>query len=490
MSDRRLDSLLITTAARQPEAPALRVAGETTSYGELDRLANLTARALADRGVGPGDRVGVWLDKSAATVAAMQGALRLGAAYVPVDPESPAVRAASILSDCAVAALFTTADRADSLGGTEAAGAPVLLPDQLPDEAPARASEGSEDDLAYILYTSGSTGKPKGVSISHLNALAFTDWAVRHIDAAPSDRFSNHAPFHFDLSVLDLYAAFSSGGCVCVVPPSSAYAPRQLVEFILAEKITIWYSVPSALMIMMEHADFLEIEDLPFRHLLFAGEPFPIIHVRALRQRWPDLPMHNLYGPTETNVCTAYTVGDVDPERTRPVPIGSATCGDTVWAVTRSGERAEVGQQGELYVSGPTVMLGYYGHPPQGDAPYPTGDIVERIDDVNFEYIGRRDQMLKVRGHRIEAGEVEATLLTHPRVREAAVVVHGSGIATRLVAYMVGDEENRPSLIALKKLCAERLPRSMVIDLARWLPEMPRTRNGKIDRLTLKNREL
>ena len=503
-ADRRLDSLLLDAAARRPDAPAVRAGGREVTYRQLDRMANQMAAALERLGVAPGARVGVWLDKSAAAVAAMQGALRLGAAYVPIDPLSPPVRAGTILSDCDVAAVVTTAGRAGSLKEAGAVAGRCLVVDSDGDElrfdpagdaepAPARpASTGSELDLAYILYTSGSTGRPKGVCISHRAALAFIDWSVQLTGAGPDDRFSSHAPFHFDLSVLDLYAAFSAGGCVCMVPEASAYAPKQLVEFLTAEQISIWYSVPSALVLMIEQGGMLDAERLPLRHLLFAGEPFPIRHVRALRDRWPTLPMHNLYGPTETNVCTAYTVEGIDPTRTTPVPIGSATCGDRVWAVADDGSEVPVGGQGELLVSGPTVMLGYWGHPAQGDRPYATGDLVRRIDADCFDYVGRRDQMLKVRGHRIEAGEVEACLLVHPAISEAAVVVGGDGLESRLVAFVVEDAVQvaasaRPSLIALKQHCADRLPRSMIVDVVRWLPSLPRTGNGKIDRAALKS---
>jgi amino acid adenylation domain-containing protein len=493
MSARRLDWLLAAAAERTPDAPAIRAGGEEVSYGVLDQMANRAAATLLSLGVKRGDRVGIWLDKSAVTVAAMQGALRIGAAYVPVDPLSPPIRAAAILSDCAVAALVSSADRAASLAGSDAARIPVVQASaiQKGDAAPRRASEGSEKELAYILYTSGSTGRPKGVCISHENALAFIDWAVELVGAQSTDRFSNHAPFHFDLSVLDLYAAFSVGACVSIVPEAAAYSPRLLVEHMVSERITIWYSVPSALILMIEQGGLFEIESMPLRHLLFAGEPFPIRFVRALRERWPSLPMHNLYGPTETNVCTAHTVTDIDPARTRPVIIGKATCGDRVWAQTEDGREAAIGEEGELWVSGPTVMLGYWGHPPQGDRPYPTGDLVRRLDAENFDYLGRRDHMLKVRGHRIEAGEVESCLLAHPAVGEAAVVVGGEGLTARLFAFLLpraaqAGDTKPPSLIALKQHCAARLPRSMIVDVVRWLPEMPRTGNGKIDRLTLK----
>ena len=494
----RLDWRLARSAERTPDAPAMRVADDHVSYRELDAMANQAAAALAEAGVKHGDRVGVWLEKTAATVAVMQGALRLGAAYVPVDPMSPPVRAAAILSDCSVAAVVTSPTRAATLDGTEAAGlrrvsvergeGGLTFPGLSAGPVVPRASSGGPDELAFILYTSGSTGRPKGVCISHRNALAFVDWAVELVGARPDDRLSNHAPFHFDLSVFDLYVAFSAGACV--IPEATSYAPTGLVEFLQAERITVWYSVPSALVLMMEHGNLMDVEPLTLRHLCFAGEPFPIRFVRRLRERWPSLPMHNLYGPTETNVCTALTLGEIEADRTRPMPIGKATCGDRVWAVTDDGREAAVGEEGELWVSGPTVMMGYWGHPPQGDRPYPTGDLVRRLDAENFDYVGRRDHMLKVRGHRIEAGEVEACLLSHPRVGEAAVVVGGEGLEARLIAFVVaqGGEpgDKPPSLIALKQHCAARLPRSMIIDSARWLDEMPRTGNGKIDRLKLK----
>jgi amino acid adenylation domain-containing protein len=492
----RLDWLLQRAAERSPDAQAVRAGGRSVSYGQLDAMSDQAAAALAEVGVHPGNRVGVWLDKSAAAIAAMQAALRLGAAYVPVDPWSPPTRAAAILTDCAVAAVVTTGERAASLADSpvrclvvEETASGLVVAGTQGGAAARRASQGSPDDLAYILYTSGSTGQPKGVCISHAAALAFVDWSVELVGAGPADRFASHAPFHFDLSVLDLYAAFSAGACVSLVPESSAFSPAHLVEFLLGERITVWYSVPSALVLMIEHGGLLAAESLPLRHLLFAGEPFPLPYVRALRERWPALPMHNLYGPTETNVCTAFTVGAIEPDRVRPVPIGSAVCGDRVWAVTDSGREAAVGEEGELWVLGPTVMLGYWGHPPQADRPYPTGDLVRRIDGDSFDYVGRRDHMLKVRGHRVEAGEVEACLLTHPSVREAAVVVGGEGLSARLVAFLVGGDggsHKPPSLIAMKEHCASRLPRSMIVDSVRWLEELPRTGNGKVDRLTLK----
>lgn len=502
-----LGDLVIRAAERAPDAPAVRGPDASLSYRELDRLSNRLARALSALGVRKGDRVGIWLEKSARTVAAMQGVLRLGAAYVPLDPFLPISRARTIVRDCAMSALVTTSARARDLcaepdeqavgylitdgpasvpGGVAGPSKRVRWEDleALPD-VPIERPQIDPRDLAYILYTSGSTGKPKGVCISQENALAFIEWAAALLEATPLDRFSNHAPFHFDLSVLDLYAAFLVGASVSIIPDGMSYVAKNLVEYIVREQITVWYSVPSALIMMMDQGGLLDVPAPPLRAVLFAGEPFPIKHLRRLYQRWPSLRLMNLYGPTETNVCTYHEVRGIDDARTQPVPIGRACSGNRVWAVRPDGAVAEAGEEGELMVSGPTVMLGYWGKPPQGDAPYATGDIVRRGEDDDYIYVGRRDHMVKVRGHRVELGDIEAALEVHSEVCEAAVVVVGEGLEARLVAFLVPTDAARVSLIDIKRHCAARLPRYMIVDSVRFVDTLPRTRNGKIDRLKL-----
>lgn len=492
-----LHALLSEAAARDPNALAVRGPDCAMTYGELDRAADRIARALAELGVRSGDRVGIWLDKSTLAVAAMQGVLRLGAAYVPLDPLAPVARNAGIMRDCRMAAVVTTHGRVETALAGDLASLPALLlpegtaSDPLPavSEAPLPTSRVGEDDLAYILYTSGSTGTPKGVCVSHRNALAFIEWAHGELSPTPSDRFSNHAPLHFDLSVLDVYVAFMAGASVVLIPDGLQYVPGRLVELIADEAITIWYSVPSALILMMDQGGLLDRSDVLVRAWLFAGEPFPISHLRRLFSRFEGSRFLNLYGPTETNVCTFYEVTEISDDRLAPVPIGKACSGDEVWAVTEAGKRAGVGELGELMVTGPTVLLGYWGREAHGAGPYATGDIVRLEDDGNYVYVGRRDHMVKVRGHRIELGEIEATLADHDAIREIAVVVAGSGVDARLVAYGVAASGQAPSLLELKRHCAERLPRYMIVDSARFVPELPRTRNGKVDRAALVERE-
>jgi amino acid adenylation domain-containing protein len=490
----RLERLVVDAAQRHADRPAVKDDTGEMSYAELDALSGRAATALAELGVRRGDRVAIWLNKSIQAIAAMQGTLRIGAAYVPVDPMSPPLRAGTVMRDCAIRALVAPSDGASSVI-EQLEGVSVLASDDGPadiawseleqlDATPPVDSSG-EDALAYILYTSGSTGVPKGVCISHRNAMAFVDWAAREVDARPEDRFSNHAPFHFDLSVFDLYAAFLAAARVAIVPEQHAYVPRALVDFVVGEGITVWYAVPSALSLMVDRGGLLDEPDLPLRAVVFAGEPYPIKQLRRLCDGLPGVRLFNWYGPTETNVCTGYEVRHIEPDRSVPVPIGRAASGDRVWAIKDDGSEASVGEQGELLVTGPTVSLGYWGRERHGDAPYRTGDIVRLQADGEYVYVGRRDHMIKLRGHRVELGEVEAALLLHPEVDEAAVAVVGSGVEARLVAFLVVQSEL--PLLELKRHCAERLPRYMIVDRAIYLHELPRTRNGKVDRLALAN---
>jgi amino acid adenylation domain-containing protein len=516
-----LHGLLSSAARRDPNRDAVRYQGRSLTYAELDAAANGLARTLMEGGVGPGDRVALFLPKGVESVLSAYGVMKAGAAYVPLDPQAPVTRGAVVASDCAVSAVITTTGRLQHLLdemraiGHQPALAVVLddgqgttevgIPVATFAEAIARADRSDpgvdvvDQDLAYILYTSGSTGVPKGVMLTHRNALTFVEWCARAIGIGPEDRVSNHAPMHFDLSVFDLYLAALGGATLVVVPSDQAYFGSALVDLIRDEAITVWYSVPSALVLVTRTLQ--GPGELPsLRAVVFAGEVYPTAHLRELRRLVPDATLWNLYGPTETNVITYYRVDELPADDARTIPIGRA-CGNTdVFAVKEDRTVAGVGEEGELYARGSTVMKGYWNRPektaevlvanpvPNGlpDPVYRTGDLVRLRPDGDYDFLGRRDHQIKSRGYRIELGEIEAALAAHPALSASvALAVPHDEWGKAIVALVVPREGVAVTVGEVKRHVAQRLPRYMVPAEVRVLEGLPRTSTGKVDRQAL-----
>lgn len=499
--------LLEDSARRYPENTALVDGDRRLSYRQLDQQANQLAHLLVENGVSRGDRVAIYLDKSLESVVAVYGVMKAGAAYVPFDPDAPVARLAYIAGNCAIRCLLTGSEKVEQIRAILEAGGgfeTIVLNGQARDarlDASATnrlASEIIDQDLAYILYTSGSTGDPKGVMLTHRNALAFIAWAAMEFEISPQDRLSSHAPLHFDLSVFDLYVAAYAGAAVVLVPAKASLFPNQIVGFIQDYGITVWYSVPSILSLVTLRGGLAKTSLPSLRTILFAGEVFPVKYLRQLMSLVSHARFANLYGPTETNVCTWFEVPRLDDGVTEPIPIGKAVDNDFVFAVREDGALAAPGEIGELYVRGATVMRGYWGDPertarslvpdPVGsalvDPVYRTGDLVEALGDGNYRYVGRRDAQIKSRGYRIELGDVEAAINLHPGVVECAVLAVADELVTnRLIAYVtVRDNSTEADLV---RFCGERLPRYMIPESFGLLAELPKTSTGKIDRRSL-----
>ena len=496
--DQLLDNSAIKHASRIAAIePGLR----TIRYDELNRLADKICKVLQNKGVIRGDRVGLQAPKSIPALAAIFGILKAGAAYVPVDATGPKSRNLFIFSDCAVKLII--ARTAEVTGPESPYAAPYPLEDidplmsghylvQGPSNVAPTAAEVPEG-LAYILYTSGSTGLPKGVMLSHANALAFIDWCSSTFQPDESDHFSSHAPFHFDLSILDIYLSIKHGSQLVLIAEDVGRSPKELASLIETERISVWYSTPSILRLLLDVKEIERYDHSGLRIVLFAGEVFPTKHLRRLAALWAGPRYYNLYGPTETNVCTFYALPDrFSPELPHSVPIGKVCSGDTAMVMDECGHEVRCGEEGELFISGPSVTCGYWNLPERNatsffkDADgvrwYKTGDIVREDARGDYIYVSRRDRMIKRRGYRVELGEIEAALYRHDLITEAAVVaLPGATDDVCVTAFINWIGSGPPSIIALKRFCIENLPAYMIPDRFSVQPSLPKTSTAKID---------
>jgi amino acid adenylation domain-containing protein len=510
-SCRTLPELLVRSARLRPGHTAVVEPGAgRISYQELDRLSDALRDDLLRVGVRRGDRVGFMIPKSIDAVATIFGALKAGAAYVPVDPGAPAWRCAYILNDCSVKVVvaeralagpvreemaklgpvppFLVLERVGAGDGLRRALEPVRSAGPAPRAAPA-----GPEDLAYILYTSGSTGKPKGVMLSHRNAMSFIDWCSEVFAPRDEDRFSSHAPFHFDLSILDIYVPLKHGATLVLVSAEAGKDPVGLADLIVEERLTVWYSAPSILSMLAVFGKLERYQFPDLRAVLFAGEVFPVKHLRNLKRLVPHPRYYNLYGPTETNVCNYYEIpSDIPDQRTQPYPIGAVCSHLRGIVVDENGREVPRGSEGELCIAGPSVLAGYWNLPDhtaraflsgRDDGPwYRTGDIVVEPPDGQMIFVGRRDRMVKRRGYRIELAEIEAGLYRHPAIKEAAVVARKDDEGgVRLRAFLSFAEGRKLSIIELKRFCAEALPIYMVPDDFAFRDALPKTSTDKID---------
>lgn len=512
----RLEEMLRVSAARTPDAPAaFEPGGASIDYRSLDAYSTAIAGQLAGCGVTEGDRIGLCMPKTIAALGSVFGAMKAGGAYVPVDYSAPATRNGFIFSDCEVRAVIADRDLADGLipnlshgvgewriedlaGGADRSRAAVII-HRPARSAPAKLRRATnEDALAYILYTSGSTGKPKGVMHSHRTARAFIDWCSTEFSPTANDVFSSHAPFHFDLSILDLYVSIKHGASIVLIDAITGKQPQAIADVIAGRSISIWYSTPSILRMLIDDGVFGRKRFPNLRIVIFAGEVYPPKQLAKLVRAMPEAALYNLYGPTETNVCTYYRTPPTFDELSDPLPIGYPCSDDRPRVVDADGEVVSAGEAGELLIAGGSVMLGYWNLPErnaeaflrdaEGDW-YRTGDIVRKRSDGAFIFIGRRDRMVKRRGYRVELGEIEAALNKHPSVAEAAVVAAPAADGDLAIkAFVAWTGGGKPSIIEMKKHCSQTVPLYMIPDQFIFLDALPKTSTDKIDYQTLKGR--
>lgn len=493
--------------------PAL-VGDEPLTYAELTRRVDALGLRLRTVTAGPGERVAIWLGKQPRYVEAILATLEAGCVYVPLDGAQPAGRVATILGDSSPTVLFTDSARLRQLTAAQLPDSlrAVVLADDAGDAGDVAHSvtvrswaafvagppsgtavsperPAAPDDLAALLYTSGSTGTPKGVKISHRNLANFVGWAAQELDVGPADVFANHASFNFDLSTFDLFTALAVRASLWVIPDARSKDVSALAAGIRDHGVTVWYSVPSILHLLTASGALTPRTTTTLRYVLFAGEVYPIGQLAALADLLlDDTALYNLYGPTETNVCTFHRATPADLEREHPLPIGTPIKGAHVRVEGADGTTADDPlEPGELVVSGACVTPGYWGleHEPAADdhrkGQHRTGDLVT-YEDGRLVYRGRKDRMVKLSGYRVELGEVEAAVLRHPAVEDAAVITADVGGRTGIAVYYVLREGARqPNLLQFKQHCKEHLPPYMLPHSATRLTALPRNANGKTD---------
>ncbi len=518
---RGLHTGFLASAETRPDRTALLVGGQTLSFAALrDQAASIAASAARHSPGGGPALTAVLAHRSPTAFAGVLGALFRGHGYVPLHPDFPPDRTRTMLDRSGCTEIVVEA-RFVSLLATILSGATrpmvVIVPDTEdtalarsllqphlvlagPELEPAASWEPGAPDpaaIAYLLFTSGSTGVPKGVMVTHANAVHFVETVAERYDVQDEDRFSQTFDLTFDLSVFDMFVAWERGGCVCCPSPKSLIAPARYIE---EAGLTVWFSVPS-LAGVMTGLGLLRPDSFPtLRWSLFCGEPLPASVAEAWSRAAPNSTVENLYGPTEVTIaCTAYRWDRArSPEQCElgVVPIGAPFPGLT--ALVTDGSLGEVarGETGELLMAGPQVSAGYWNDAERTDASfvvpvghtclhYRTGDRVRRPHPGEpLRYLGRLDDQIKVQGHRVELGEVEAAVRDVSGAADVVAVgwpVTASGFGG-IVAFIAGVGVD---VAAVRSGVAERLPRYMLPRQIRLLPALPRNANGKRDRRAL-----
>jgi len=486
-------SLFEAMVQRFPDRTALTFGRQSVSYRDLDARAGLLAHHLKAAGVGNGSLVGLCCERSIEMIVAILAILRAGGAYAPLDVSYPEDRLRHMIEDTAAPVILTT--RAEA-GRIPALASRRLVYIDEPVTAPAGAStelpELGPRDLAYIMYTSGSTGRPKGVLIEHRSIVRL----VRNTNYCHFDEtevWLHYAPLPFDASTLEIWGALLNGGRLVIAPSKASLA--DLGRLIRQEGITSVWLTSGLFNAMVDE----RLEDLKgVRQLLAGGDVLSPTHVRRVLENVPGCTVINGYGPTENTTFTCCHVMAPGSRIEGPIPIGRPIGGTTVHILDAELKQVAPGETGEICAGGLGVARGYHNSPEttaekfiadpfsaSGGRLYRTGDLGRLRPDGSIEFLGRRDNQIKILGHRIEIGEIETAIQEHPAVSQACVAVHADGAGgKRLIGYYLAGEGLAGSN-ELRSFLATRLPRQMVPALLVPMCAMPLNPNGKVDRAAL-----
>ncbi|WP_053139760.1 non-ribosomal peptide synthase/polyketide synthase [Pseudomonas sp. MIACH] len=474
-----LHTALSQQAALTPHAPALVFEGQRLSYAELDQRAQTVARALRGAGIGSGAIVPVCMERSVEMVVALLGIVHAGAAWLPLDPQLPPARMAFLIGDADAHVTLTQAQWLQHLP----AGHRAWTLDTLPNAPAGEPISVSANDLAYVLYTSGSTGQPKGVMNEHGALMNRLHWMQDAFPIGPNDRVLQKTPYSFDVSVWEFFWPLITGATLVVARPDGHRDPAYLSQLIQQEQVTTLHFVPSMLRVFVDEPSLANCTTL--RQVFASGEALPVDLVRRFMSQHPAA-LVNLYGPTEAAIDVSVWRCAVDDVI---VPIGKPIANLRLYILDEAMQALPIGSIGELYIGGVGVARGYLKRADlteerflaspfvEGDRLYRTGDRCRFLADGNIEYLGRLDHQVKLRGQRIELGEIDAELLAHSAVRDAATLL----LNERLVSFWCGNAEEA----SLRTHLSDTLPGHMLPSLLVQLDSLPLNSNGKLDRKAL-----
>ncbi|MGN9810962.1 amino acid adenylation domain-containing protein [Micromonospora sp. BQ11] len=495
-----LHELVEAQARRTPDRVALSYEDQQLSYAELDRRANQVGRALRAAGVGPETRVGICAERSLEMVIGLVGILKAGGAYVPLDPAYPTDRLAFMVEDAQIQAILVQPQTRERIEALDASAIPLL---PLSGCGAVWRGESTEplvsgvgpDNLAYVIYTSGSTGKPKGAMLSHRGIGNRLLWMQDAYVLRDQDRVLQKTPYSFDVSVWEFFWPLIAGAQLHVARPEGHRDPGYLAETIQRQGIGVLHFVPSMLQAFLDQPSVTEHCD-SIKHVVCSGEALPLDLQERFLRHLPGVRLHNLYGPTEASVDVSFWECH-HVEGASTVPIGRPVANTQLHVLNPAMAPVPDGVIGELFIGGVQLARGYLGRPdltaqhfvanPFGEGRlYATGDLARYRRDGVIEYVGRKDHQIKIRGHRIEVGEIESVLAQHSAIQSCLLTVHEvTATDKRLAAFYTMHEGKTATVDELKEYLHQQLPEYMIPTYFVALPEFPLTSNGKVDRKAL-----
>ena len=500
-----LHQYLLQFARRTPDAIAIVAAKEEWSYRELQARAYTYADRLKHCGLMAGDRVILELEASPEAIALIIACSMLGVVFIPLSPETPGQRIDKIIHKTEAQLHIQSASmqpheftKVKILQGFVDDGS-LVITDELPSELRSRSRTVLESDLAYIIFTSGTTGEPKGIMMSHRAVLVFFRALVNYCGLTPDARVGTIAPLQFDFSLLDLGLALGSGATLVQIPRQLTLIPKKLLRYLDRQQVSQLNCVPSIWQLLLHHAA-IDIANL--KHLkttLFAGEPFAIADLIKLQTLLPHLRIINCFGQSESIACSFTEVPNPLPPEIQTLAIGYAHPGAEMLLLDeKQQEIVESGQVGEIYLRGANLFSGYWRdrtateaalisnplNPYSGEKVFRTGDLAYKGLQEELYFIGRRDLQVKIRGNRVELGEIERTLESHPDIDRAVAIAINQVDNTAIAAFLVAKSELSESQIRL--FCSQTLHSYAIPSAIYFLDSLPLTINGKIDRNVLK----